>query len=52
MFYHRPVGRHFTLLHQVHFFFGLLQQRLLVLKLRGIHVFVDALVLSVREAGQ
>lgn len=48
----KPVGCYFTFLHQVHFFFGLLQQGLLVLKLRGLHVFVDALVLGVREAGQ
>lgn len=38
--------------HQAHFLLGLLQQRLLVLKLRRLHVFVDALILSVREAGQ
>lgn len=48
----RPVGHHFTLPYQVDFLLGLLQQRLLVLKLRGVHVFVDALVLGVREAGQ
>lgn len=49
---HTPVGSHFTLPHQVHFFFGPLQQRLLVLKLGGVHVFADALVLSVGEARQ
>lgn len=40
------------LLYQAHFLLGLFQQGLFVLKLRRVHVFVDALVLSVREAGQ
>ena len=48
----RPVTVDVVLLHQVHLRLGLLQQHLLVLKIRGAHVFVDGLVLEVREAGQ
>lgn len=38
--------------HQVHLLFSFFQQCLLVLKLRGVHVFVDALILSIGEASQ
>lgn len=48
----RPVGCDFTFPHQVHFLLGLFQQCLFVLKLRGVHVLVNALVLSIRKAGQ